>query len=163
MTDPIVDAGWFALVADVFAGIEGIYRVFGVKGADGDVKVVPMSTELPVGSVVGILGYDGGQITPGSWERQEHTLDAAIWVPAAGDTLDKAYTLAVAYVERVLTVFPGHGKAGASDSTIQSVLVTTFDTIESREWADKAAQREYVVLPFEIQVIREQARRYAPA
>lgn len=163
MTDPIVQAGWFALVADVFAQIEGIYRVFGVKGAEGDPKVVPMSTELPTQSVVGVLAYDSGEITPGSWERQEHTLTAAIWVPAPADSLDKAYTLAVAYIDRVMTVFPGHGKAGASDSTIQSVLVTQFDTIESRQWADKAGQREYVVLPFDIQVIRQEARRYAAA
>lgn len=163
MTTPQQDAGWFALVADVFAGIEGIYRVFGVKGEDGDPKVVPMSRELPTGSVIGILGYDGGEIIPGSWERQTHELNAAIWIPAPAETLDKAYTLAVAYVDRVMAVFPGHGKAGATDATIQSVLVTGFETIEGRTWAEKDAEREYVVLPFTIEVVRNVVRNYAAA
>jgi hypothetical protein len=166
MTDPLTpeeQAGWFAAVSDVFAQIEGIYRVYGVKGAETDPKVVPMSRELPVGSVVGILAYDSGEITPGSWERQEHTLDAAIWVPATAETLDKAYTLAVAYVDRVMAVFPGRGRAGAEDESIQSVVVTGFETIEGRAWADREAQREYVVLPFSIQVIREVVRRYVAA
>lgn len=163
MTTPEQDAGWFALIADVFAEIPDIYRVFGVKGEDSDPKVVPMSEELPVGSVIGVLGYDGGTIMPGSWERQEHSLDAAIWIPSPAGSLDKAYTLAVAYIDRVMAVFPGHGKAGAADSTIQSVLVTSFDQVESRIWADKEGERTYVVLPFSIEVTRAVARTYAAA
>lgn len=162
MTTPEQDAGWFAKVADVFAKIDGIYRVFGVKGADGDPKVMPMSTELPTGSVIGILGYDAGAIIPGSWERQTHTLAAAIWIPLDATGMDKAYTLAVAYIDRVMAVFPANGKAGADDSTIQSVLVTTFETIEGRVIGERQAERQYVVLPFSLEVVRALARRYAP-
>jgi hypothetical protein len=165
MTDPLEQAAWFARVSDTFARIEEIYRVYGVKGEDGDAKVVPMSRDLPVGSVIGILGYDGGEIIAGSWEQQTHTLDAAIWVPAPAGTIDKAYTLAVAYIDRVMAVFPGRGHAGGTveETGIQSVIVTGFDTIEGRAWADKAAQREYVVLPFSIEVVRAVARTYAAA
>lgn len=164
MTTPEEDADWFSKVSDVFAMIPDLYRVYGVKGDDSDVKVVPMSDQLPTGSVIGVLGYDGGSIIPGSWERQEHTLDAAIWIPAPAGSLDKAYTLAVAYVDRVMAVFPGHGQAGGVGvSGIQSVLVTGFDQIESREWADKEGEREYVVLPFTLEVTRSVARRYAAA
>ena len=164
MTDPIVQAGWFADVSDVFALIEGIYRVFGVKGEDGDPKVVPMANELPTGAVVGVLGYDGGTVTPGSWERQRHELAAAIWVPAPAGTVDKAYTLAVAYVDRVLAIFPSHGKAGATpENNIASCLVTEFDQIEGRAWGDPKAQLEYVVLPFSIEVVRNRAAAYVAA
>lgn len=165
MTTPVQDAVWFARVSDVFASIEGIYRVFGVKGEDGDPKVVPMSRDLPEGAVVGVLGYGGGEITPGSWEQQEHTLDAAIWIPAPADTIDRAYTLAVAYVDRVMAVFPGHGHVGGTvaETGIQSVLVTGFDTIEGRVWGEKDAGREYVVLPFSLEVTRTIARAYVPA
>lgn len=164
MTTPEEDADWFSKVADVFALIPDIYRVYGVKGDDSDPKVVPMSDELPVGSVIGVLGYDGGTIIPGSWERQEHSLDAAIWIPAPAGTLDKAYTLAVAYVDRVMSIFPGHGQAGGVGvSGIQSVLVTEFDQVESRIWADKEGERTYVVLPFTLEVTRSRARAYVAA
>lgn len=158
------DANWFAKVAEVFADIEDVYRVFGVRGDSSDPKVVPMSEELPAGSIIGILGYDGGTIIPGSWERQEHSLAAAIWIPSPAGSLDKAYTLAVAYVDRVMAVFPGQGQAGGvGTSGIQSVLVTEFDQIESRIWADKEGQRTYVVLPFTLEVTRSRARTYAAA
>jgi hypothetical protein len=164
VTDPIVQAGWFADVSDVFALIEGIYRVYGVKGEEGDPKVVPMASELPTGAIVGVLGYDGGTITPGSWERQTHSLNAAIWVPATADTIDRAYTLAIAYVDRVLEIFPGHGKAGATPANnIASCLVTAFDQVESRAWGNRDAQLEYVVLPFSIEVVRNRAAAYVAA
>jgi hypothetical protein len=165
VTDPLEQAAWFARVSDSFAQIEDIYRVYGVKGDHGDPKVVPMSRDLPTGSVIGILGYDGGEVIAGSWERQTHTLDAAIWVPAPATTLDKAYTLAVAYIDRVMAVFPSRGHAGGdvAETGIQSVIVTGFGTIEGREWADKDARREYVVLPFAIEVVRAVARAYVAA
>lgn len=164
MTDPVVQAGWFADVSDVFAQIEGIYRVFGVKGEEGDPKVVPMANELPGGAIVGVLGYDSGAITPGSWERQRHELAAAIWVPAVGDSIDRAYTLAIAYIDRVLAVFPSHGKAGANpDNNIASCLVTEFDQVEGRAWGTPEAQLEYVVLPFSIEVVRNRAAAYVAA
>lgn len=160
MSAPNVDAGWFADVSDVFALIEDIYRVYGVKGEDGDPKVVPMSNELPA-SVIGLLAYDGGEITPGSWERQRHTLDGAIWIPAPADSIDKAYTLAVAYIDRVLDVFPSHGKAGANAANlIQSCLVTGFERIEGVRWGDPGAERTYIALPFSIEVVRNRAAAY---
>jgi hypothetical protein len=163
MSAPNVDAGWFADVSDTFALIEDIYRVYGVKGDDGDPKVVPMSNELPA-SVVGLLAYESGEVIPGSWERQTHTLSAAIWIPAPADSIDKAYTLAVAYVDRVLAVFPSNGKAGAKpENLIQSCLVTGFDRIEGVRWGDPPADRAYIALPFSIEVVRNRAAAYVAA
>lgn len=163
MTDPLEQARWFSAVADVFAQIEGVYRVFGVKDAAGEATVFPMSTEFPAGSVVGVLGMGGAEVIAGSWERQTYTLPAAVWIPATAETLDKAYTLAVAYVDRVMAVFPGHGRAQNVEASIQSLVVTGFDQIESRYVGDPETEREYVVLPFSLELVRAVARRYEPA
>jgi hypothetical protein len=151
---------WFAAVSDVFADVQGINRVYGVKGGETDPKVVPMSSELASGDI-GVLGYAGGEITPGSWERQRHELNAAIWVPAP------ATAIGAAYVDRVLTAFPARSKAGLPPELphpeLASVLVTRFDAIDSREWGEAQARKQYVVLPFTIEVVRNRAAAYIAA
>lgn len=158
----LTSEAWFAAVGDVFAQVEGLRRVYGVKGATTDPKVVPMAGEIIAGPV-GVLGYGGASVTPGSWERQTHTLNAAVWIPLSATSVGSSYEEAVAFVDRVLTAFPPRSKAGAIHPELASVLVTEFDAIGQRAWGDGQAQRDFVVLPFSIQVVRNRAAQYLPA
>ena len=143
------------------AGDEGIKKVYGVKGAATDPKVVPMASEI-VTSPIGVLGYGGAQVTPGSWERQTHTLAAAIWIAVSSTSPGASYELAVAYIDRVMDAFPPRSKAGAIHPELAAVLVTEFEAITQRSWGEAALARDYVVLPFSIQVTRNRAAQYQP-
>jgi hypothetical protein len=157
----LTSQGWFAAVGDVFAQVDGIKRVYGVKGAATDPKVVPMSSEL-VTSPLGVLGYGGAQVTPGSWERQTHTLNAAIWIPVTASSVGSSYEQAVAFIDAVMNAFPPRSKAGNVHPELAAVLVTAFEDITQRTWGEGTQQRDFVVLPFSIQVVRNRAAQYQP-
>lgn len=151
---------WFDAIASVGATIEGIERVYaGGKGGSGEPKVVPMARDLVVAPVL-VQGYGGAEITPGSWEAQDHTLNCAIWIPAPADTIGKAYSLAVQFVGRVMDAYPARAKAFGLHNDLQSALVTGFDAIDGREWGVQST-RQYIIVPYTIEAVVRRAAVYA--
>lgn len=162
MTDDVTSRTWFDAIAEVGSTIPGIVKVFaGGRGEGDNPKVVPMSNELAKGPVI-IQAYGGAEVTPGSWEEQEHTLNCAIWIPTTAGTLGAAYSLAIEFIGRVMAVYPPRGQAYNRHPQLQSAIVTRFDRIVSQAWGDGAAQRQFVVLPYEIQAIVRRAAAYEP-
>jgi hypothetical protein len=158
---PVTSETWFDAIGAIAADIEGIERIYaGGKGGSGEPKVVPMARELMVAPVL-VQGYGGAEITPGSWERQEHTLNCAIWIPAPADVIDKAYSLAIEFVGRVIAAYPPRSRAGSIHPDLQSALVTGFDAIDGREWGT-GSTRTYVIVPYTIQAIVQRVATYVP-
>lgn len=157
---------WFRAVQRVAADVSGMEIVHGVtppaSGAASSPLLRPATYELfQVPAIV--IGYGGAEIVPGSWERQTHTLSAAIWRsndPLSG--LDLVYDALVADVGRVINAFPPRGKAYGVSVELQSVLVVSIGAIDGFEWP-RDSDRWYLVLPFELEVIVNRAAAYVAA
>jgi hypothetical protein len=147
---------WFAAVAKVGSQVDGIKGV--IAGATaGQTGLSPMDDDLSSGLPAMVIGYGGAPVSAASWERQVHTLDAAIWVER--NPLGERYAQLVGFIDAVMAVFPQKAKPHAA---IASVLVTKFERIVRREWPAGSGV-VYLTLPFSIEVVRNRAAQYVAA
>ena len=154
---------WFRAVQRVAADVTGIKTIHGVTplttGPSSGASLRPATdslTDLPAL----VLAYGGADITAGSWERQTHTVNGAIW--RARDPIAETYDALIADIGRVLNAFPARGKAYSISSEVQSLLVTGFGAIDGIEWAP-GSNRWYLVLPFTMELIVNRPAAYVPA
>ena len=154
---------WFQGIMRVGANVAGIKVVHGVTpatvGAAASVLLRPATEEL--GSVPALVfGYGGASVTPGPWETQKHTVHGAIWRPRK--PIDETYSELVADIGRVLNAFPQRAKAFEVSAELQSVLITSFGSIDGAEWP-VGSNNWYLVLPFEIEAVVRRAVTYSPS
>lgn len=157
MSDPQISELWFDAVAKVGVQIPGLAAgaVYAL-GTGGQNGVQPMPENLSEGGLPAfVLAYGGGAIIAGSWERQNHTLEGSIWVERT--PLAERYAQLVGFIDLVMDTFPPLGKP---HTAIASAVVTGFGRIEVREWPETT---KYLVLPFDIEVVRNRTAQYVAA
>jgi hypothetical protein len=150
---------WFDAIAKVASGITGIKATFaGGRGGQGDV-VQPMIDEELMVAPAAVLFAGDWTVLAGSWEHQTHDLQLLIWIDR--DPIATSYAEAVAFRERAMAVFPPHAKAFEVHPALQSVLVTGGGGIDARRWPE-GSEREYLVVPVNLEVELRRAAQYLP-
>lgn len=156
---------WFDAVAGIFTPIPELKATFagGRWAADSDVEAIqavqPMIDEELLVTPAAVFGYGGGDVITQNWESTKHTVEAAIWVEK--NPIATSYAECIAWIDRIRAAVPEHARAFNEDSRLKSVVLMTFGRITPRTWPE-GSEREYLTLPFTLEVQLRQATRFKP-
>lgn len=169
MTDPVVPNGLekiYDAIGKVAGTIPGIRAVFsggrgGIEPVTGAPVIQPMIDEelLDENTPAAVLYAGDIEVLSGSWEKQTHEAKLLIWIPA--QPVSQGYAEALAFPERVLSVFPARAKAFEIDPSLSSVLVTGAGGIEVRNWPE-GSDRTFLVRAVSLEIVINRPAQYLP-
>ena len=167
MTEPTVPADievWTDAIAKIAGTIPGIKAVFsGGRGGLDPVtdapRIQPMINEELLVTPAAVLYAGDFTVLAGSWEHQTHELQLLIWIEQ--EPIATSYAEAIAWPERVMSVFPARAKAFEVSEELQSVLVTGGGGIEARNWPE-GSDRHYLVRSVSLEVELRRGAQYQP-
>lgn len=147
----------FQAAQRVLADVTGIVVVHGVtpptSGAGAHALLRPATdvlAELP--SIV--LGSGPIEVTPGPRTRLRWTLRGAVWRARSATALAQEYDALVGDIGRITAAVAARGKAYAIDAGLQSLKVTSFESVDGAEWP-AGSNQWYLLVPFAIEVIAD--------
>jgi len=156
---------WFDAVAGVFADMPGLKATFagGRWAPDSDVDAInlvqPMIDEELLAAPAAVFGYGGAEVLTNNWESTKHTIEAAIWIEK--HPVATSYAECIAWIDKVRAAVPEHAAAYLQDSRLKSLVLMTFGRITPRTWPE-GSDRDYLTLPFTLEVQLRQATRHKP-
>ena len=156
---------WFDAVAGIFTPIPELKATFaGGRGAeDSSVAAIQdvqkmIDEELLVTPAL-VLGYGGAEVITSNWEGTKHTIEGAVWIEK--HPIATSYAECIAWIDRVQQAIPPHAAAYVEDSRLKSVVLMTFGRITPRTWPE-GSDRDFLTLPFTLEVQLRQATRHLP-
>lgn len=167
MPEPTVPADievWTDAIAKIAGNIPGIQAVFSggrgeIASDPGNPRIQPMIDEELLVTPAAVLYAGDWEVTAGSWEHQKHELELLIWCDQ--EPIATSYAEAIAWPERVMSVFPARAKAFEVSPILQSVLVTGGGGIESRVWPE-GSDRHFLVRSVSLEVELRRGAQYQP-